>query len=129
MYFQNSLCHLSIVDCLFENNTATLFGGAIIIQISSGNLIFENNLFILNSVESEDFESVGGAIYASGYSTSILYFKDNKFLNNYGIRGFLLIDLKIRSNLKGAGISTISSNITEISSLYQGLIWRIVNLL
>ena len=91
IYFQKALCQLQILNSIFANNPAGMFGGAMFLQHSYGQLIFENNVFIMNSAESNSFsDSQGGAIYSLGYTTTVIYLNANQFLNNYATRGSFL---------------------------------------
>lgn len=116
IYFQNYLCSITVNNSFIINNKARLMGGGFFLQHNYGNLTYINNTFRNNSAindgNSSLKESAGGAIYSFGYTTSIIYLEFNKFIMNKAERG--------------AGIAALSSNITELNSLYQGFKHHII---
>lgn len=67
---------LFVKDCLFVNNTATVYGGAIV-KDGDGNFFIENSKFINNSAF-----TYSGAVDCRGYSEVIQVFKNITFEGN-----------------------------------------------
>ena len=104
----------TVDDCLFDSNSGLELGGAIAIVIFSDEMDSFDDSFILikNSKFTNNTASLGGAIFALGFKTSI---EDSVFEDNSGLIGGAILWLQNEGKIS-------NSNFTENSAILGGAI-------